>query len=152
MPLPLWSKSNSHFVAFFLKSKLLTEAIAVKGTCKSWNDVKKFKIPKNKPKKPELSNPSTTATYTIAMSNIHSSAASESKQEESTESDVINALPTAAPTSTPESSIDFDVGIASCVIKCKTEDSESDTLKLKQTKLSSYFAKKWILLFFIFIV
>ena len=76
------------------------------------------------------------------MSNIHSSAASESKQEESTESDVINALPTAAPTSTPESSIDFDVGIASCVIKRKTEDSESDTRKLKQTKLSSYFAKK----------
>ena len=76
------------------------------------------------------------------MSNIHSSAVSESKQEESTESDVINALPTAAPTSTPESSIDFHVGITSDVIKHKTEDSESDTLKLKQTKLSSYFAKK----------
>ena len=76
------------------------------------------------------------------MSNIHSSAVSESKQEESTESDVINALPTAAPTSTLESSIDFHVGITSGVIKHKTEDSESDTLKLKQTKLSSYFAKK----------
>ena len=70
---PLWSKSHSYFVAFFLKVILLTEVIAAKGTSKSRNDVKKLKIPKNEAEKPELSNPSTTATYTVAISSIHSS-------------------------------------------------------------------------------
>ena len=98
MPLPSWSKSHSHFVAFFLKAKLLTKAIAGKSTSRSRNNVKKFKIPKNKPEKPELSNPSTTATYTVAISSIHSSVVSENKQEESTQSNVTNTSTVAMPT------------------------------------------------------
>ena len=97
MPLPSWSKSHSHFVAFFLKAKLLTKAIALKGTSRSWANVKKFKIPKNEPKKPELSSPSTTVTYAVAMSSIHSSV-SENKQEESTQSNVTNTSTVAMPT------------------------------------------------------
>ena len=103
-----------------MKRKLLTEAIAAKGTPRSRNNVKKFKIPKNKPGKPELSNPSTTATYTVAISSIHSSVVSENKQEESTQSNVTN--------------------------------TSTDKRKSKQTKLSSYFTKKWILFFLIFVV
>ena len=72
MPLTSGSKSHSRSVAFFLKAKLLTKAIAGKSTSRSRNNIKKFKIPKNKPEKPELSNPSTTTTYTIAISSIHS--------------------------------------------------------------------------------
>ena len=79
MPLTSGSKSHSHSVAFFLKAKLLTKAIAGKSTSRSQNNIKKFKIPKNKPEKPELSNPSTTATYTIAISNIHSNSFTQSK-------------------------------------------------------------------------
>ena len=40
MPLPSWSKSYSHFVAFFLKAKLLDETIAAKDTSRSQNTVK----------------------------------------------------------------------------------------------------------------
>ena len=118
MPLPQSSKSRSHFVAFLLKAKLLTEAIAAKCTSRSRNNVKKFKIPKNKPERPELSKPekpelsnfSTTATYTVAISSIDSSVVSENKQEESTQSNVTNTSTAATPTiSTPESSINFDV-------------------------------------------
>ena len=109
----------------------------------SRNNAKKFKIPKNKPGKLELSNPSTTATYTVAISSIHSSVVSENKQEESTQSILTNRSTAATPTiSTPESSIDFDVEKTSLVIKRKAENSESDKPKSKQTKLSSYFTKK----------
>ena len=126
-----------------MKAKLLTEAIAAKGTSRSRNNVKKFKIPKNKPEKPELSNPSTTATYTVAISSIHSSVVSENKQEESTQSILTNKSTAGTPTiSTPESSTDFDVEKTSRVIKRKAENSESDKPKSKQTKLSSYFTKK----------
>ena len=82
MPLPSRSKSHSHFAAFFLKAKLLTEGIAAKGTSRGRNNVKKFKIPKNKPRQPELSNPSTKATYIVAIPSIHSSVVSENKSEE----------------------------------------------------------------------
>ena len=130
MPIPSWSKSHSHFVAFFLKAKLLTKAIAGKSTSRSRNNVKKFKIPKNKPEEPELSNPSTTATYTGAISNISSSVASENKQEESTQSNVTNTSTAATPTiSTPESSTDFDVEKTSCVNKGQAENCESDKAK-----------------------
>ena len=150
---PLWSKSHSYFVAFFLKVILLTEVIAAKGTSKSRNDVKKLKIPKNEAEKPELSNPSTTATYTVAISSIHSSVGSENKQEESNQSNVTNTSTAATPRiSTPESSIDFDAEETSHVIKCKAENSECDKPKSKQLKLSSYFRKKWILFFIIFVV
>ena len=143
MPLPSGSKSHSYSVAFLLKAKLLTKAIAGKSTSRSRNNIKKFKIPKNKPEKSELSNPSSTATYTIAISNIHSSVVSENKQEESTQSNVTNTSTAATPSiSTPESSIDFDVEKTSCLNKGKTENSESDKVKLKQKKLSPYFAKK----------
>ena len=153
IPPPSWSKSHSHFDAFFLKAKLLTEAIAAKGTSRSQNNVKKSKIPKNKPEKPELSNPSATATYTVAISSIHSSLVSENKQEESTQPILTNRSTAAAPTiSTPESSIDFDVEKMSLVIKRKAENSERDKPKSKQTKLSSYFAKNWILFFLHFVV
>ena len=153
MPLPSWSKSHSHFVAFFLKAKLLTEAIAAKGTSRSWNNIKNFKIPKNKPEKPELSNLSPKATYTIAISSIYSSVVSDIKQQDSTQSNVTNASAAATPTiSIPECSIDFDVKKTSHVIKRETENSESDQMKSKQTKLSSYFVKKWILFFLIFVV
>ena len=149
---PSWSKSHSYFVAFFLKVILLTEVIAAKGTSRSWNNVKKLKIPKNKPEKPELSNPSTTATYTVAISSIHSSVVSENKHEESTQSILTNRSTAATPTiSTPESSVDFDVEKTFRVIKCKAENSGSDKPKPK-TKLSSYFAKKWILFFLVFVV
>ena len=142
MPLPSGSKSHSYSVAFLLKAKLLTKAIAGKSTSRSRNNIKKFKIPKKKPEKPELSNPSTTATYTIAISNIHSSVVSENKQEESTQSILTNRSTAAAPTiSTLESAIDFDVEKTSLVIKRKAVNSESDKPELKQTKLSSYFAK-----------
>ena len=120
MPPPSWSKSHSHFVASFLKAKLLIEAIATKGTSRSRNNVKKFKIPKNKPKKPELSNRSTIATYTVAISSIHSSVVSENKQEESTQSILTNRSTAATPTmSTPESSIDSNAEKTSLVIKRK---------------------------------
>ena len=153
MLLPSWSKSHSNFVAFFLKAKLLAKAIAVIDTFRSWNTVKKFKIPKNKPKKPDLSNPSTTTTYTIAIPSIHSSVVSENKREESTQFNVTNILIAATPTtSTPESTIDFVVEVTSCAIKRKAEDSESVKPKSKQTKFSSYFIKKWILFFFNFFV
>ena len=126
-----------------MKGKPVTEAIAAKGTSMSRNNAKKFKIPKNKPGKLELSNPSTTATYTVAISSIHSSVVSENKQEESTQSILTNRLTAATPTvSTPESSIDFTVEKTLLVIKRKAENSESDQPKSKQTKLSSYFAKK----------
>ena len=126
-----------------MKAILLTEAIAAKGTSRSGNNVKKFKIPKNKPEKPNLSNPSTTATYTVAISSIHSSVVSENKQEESTQSILTNKSTAGTPTiSTPESSTDFDVEKTSRVIKRKAENSESDKPKSKQTKLSSYFTKK----------
>ena len=125
-----------------MKAKLLTEAIAAKGTSRSRNNVKKFKIPKNKPEKPELSNPSTTATYTVAISNIHSSVVSGNKQE-STQSNVTNTSTAATPAiSTPESSIDFDIEKMTRVNKGKAENSESDKAKSKQKKLLSYFAKK----------
>ena len=125
-----------------MKAKLLTKAIAGKSTSRSRNNVKKFKIPKNKPEKPELSNPSTTATYTVAISSIHSSVVSENKQEESTQSNVTNTSTAATPTiSTPESSVDFNVEKTSRVIKRKAENSESDKPKSKQAKLSSYFTK-----------
>ena len=118
MPPPSWSKSHSHFVAFFLKAKLFTKAIAGKGTSRSRNNVKKSKIPKNKPEKTELSNPSTTAPYTVAISNIRSSVVSE------------NTSTAATPTkSTPESSIDFDVEKTSCVNKGQAENCESDKAK-----------------------
>ena len=55
-------------------------------------------------------------------------------------------------TSTPESYIGFDVEIMPLFIKPKAKDSESVEPKLKQTKLSSYCAKEWIISFFIFIV
>ena len=126
-----------------MKAKLLTKAIAGKGISRSRNNVKKFKIPKNKPEKPELSNPSTTATYTVAISNIHSSVVSENKQEESTHSNITNTSTAATPTiSTPESSIDFDVEKTFRVNKGKDENSESDEARSKQTELSSNFAKK----------
>ena len=126
-----------------MKGKLLTKAIAAKDTSRSRNNVKKFKIPKNKPGKSELSNPSTTATYTIAISSIHSSVVSENKHEESTQSILTNRSTAATPTvSTPESSIDFNVEKTSLAIKRKAENSESDKPKSKQTKLSSYFTKK----------
>ena len=126
-----------------MKVILLTEVIAAKGTSKSRNDVKKLKIPKNEAEKPELSNPSTTATYTVAISSIHSSVVSENKQEESIQSILTNRSTAATPAiSTPESSIDFDVEKMFCVIKCKAENSESDKPKPKQMKLSSYFANK----------
>ena len=124
-----------------MKGKPVTEAIAAKGTSMSRNNAKKFKIPKNKPGKLELSNPSTTATYTVAISSIYSSAVSENKQETSTQSILTNRSTAATPAiSTPESSIiDFDVEKTSLNVKMKTE---SDKPKSKQTKLSSYFAKK----------
>ena len=124
-----------------MKGKPVTEAIAAKGTSMSRNNAKKFKIPKNKPGKLELSNPSTTATYTVAISSIYSSAVSENKQEMSTQSILTNRSTAATPAiSTPESSIiDFDVEKTSLNVKMKTE---SDKPKSKQTKLSSYFAKK----------
>ena len=126
-----------------MKVILLTEVIAAKGTSRSRNNVKKLKIPKNKPEKPELSNPSTTATYTVTTSSIHSSAVSENIQEESIQSILTNRSTAATPTiSTPESSIDFDVEKTSLVIKRKAENSENDKPKSRQTKLSSYFAKK----------
>ena len=126
-----------------MKAKLLTKAIAGKGTSRSRNNVKKFKIPKNKLDKPELFNPSTTATYTVAISNIHSSVASENKQEKSTQSNITNTSTAATPTiSTPESSIDFDVEKTFRVNKGKDENSESDEARSKQTELSSNFAKK----------
>ena len=103
----------------------------MKGTSRSRNNVKKFKIPKNKPEKPELSNPSTTATYTVAISSIHSSVVSENKQEESTQSILTNRSTAATPTiSTPGSSIDFNVEKTSLVIKRKAENSESDNFYL----------------------
>ena len=143
MPPPSWSKSHTRFVAFFLKGKLLTEAIAATGTSRSRNNVKKFKIPKTKPGKAELSNPSTTATYTVAISSVHSSVVSENKQEESTQSILTNRSTAATPAiSTPESSIDFNVQKTSLLIKRKAENSESDKPKLKQAKLSFYFTKK----------
>ena len=117
------------------------EANAGKGTSRSQNNVKKFKIPKNKLGKPELSNDSTTATYTLAISNIDSSVVSENKQKES--SNVTNTSTAATPTmSTPESFIDFDFEKTSHFIKGNAENSESDKAKSKQTKLSSYFAQK----------
>ena len=126
-----------------MKAKLLIKAIAGKGTSRSQNNVKKFKIPKNKLEKPELSNLSTTATYTVAISNIHSSVVSENKQEESTQFNMTNTSTAATPAiSTPESSIDFDVEKTPCVNKGKAENSESDKAKSKQEKLLSYFAKK----------
>ena len=134
-----------------MKAKLLTKAIAGKSTSRSRNNVKKFKIPKNKPEKPELSNPSTTATYTVAISNIHSSVVSGNKQE-STQSNVTNTSIAATPAiSTPESSTDFDVEKMSRVNKGKAENSESDKAKLKQKKLLSYFAEKSILFSLIFV-
>ena len=149
---PSWSKSHSYFVAFFLKVILLTEVIAAKGTSRSRNNVKKLKIPKNKPEKPELSNPSTTATYTVAISSIHSSAVAKYKEEESIQSILTNRSTAATPAvSTTESSIDFDVEKTFRVIKRKAENSESDKPKPKQTKLSSYFAEKW-LFFLVFVV
>ena len=103
-----------------MKAKLLTEAIAAKCTSRSRNNVKKFKIPKNKPEKLKLSNPSTTATYTVAISSIHSSVVSENKQEESTQSNVTNTSIAATPTiSTPESSINFDVEKTSVSLNVK---------------------------------
>ena len=85
-----------------MKAKLLTEAIAAKGTSRSPNNVKKFKIPKTKLEKPELSNPSTTATYTVAISGIRSSVVSENKQEESTPYILTNRSTAATPAiSTP---------------------------------------------------
>ena len=120
-----------------MKAKLLTKAIAGKSTSRSRNNVKKFKIPKNKPEKPELFSPSTTATYTVAISIIHSSLVSENKQEESTQSILTNRSTAATPTiSTPESSIDFDVEKKFRVIKRKAENSESDKPKPKQMKLT----------------
>ena len=80
-----------------MKVKQLTEAIAAKGTSRGRNKVRKFKIPKNKPEKPELSNPSTTATYTVAISSIRSSV-SKNKQEESTQYNVTNTSTAATPT------------------------------------------------------
>ena len=85
-----------------MKTKLLTKAIAVKGTFRSGNNVKKFKLPKNKPENPELSDPSTAATYTVAISSIHSGV-SENKQEESIQSNVTNTSTTTT-IPTPESS------------------------------------------------
>ena len=115
----------------------------MKATSRSQNNVKKFKIPKNKLGKPKLFNPSTTATYTVAISSIHSSVVSENKQEESIQSILTNRSTAATPAiSTPESSIDFDVEKMFCVIKCKAENSESDKPKPKLMKLSSYFANK----------
>ena len=93
-----------------MKVILLTEVIAAKGTSRSCNNVKKLKTLKNKPVEPELSNPSTTATYTVAISSINSSVVSENKQEESIQSILTNRSTAAIPTiSTPESSIHFDV-------------------------------------------
>ena len=115
----------------------------MKATSRSQNNAKKFQIPKNKLGKPKLFNPSITATYTVAISSIHSSVVSENKQEESTQSILTNRSTAATPTiSTPESSIDFDVEKTSLVIKRKAENSENDKPKSRQTKLSSYFAKK----------
>ena len=76
-----------------MKTKLLTKVIAAKGTFRNGNNVKKFKLPKNKPENPELTNPSTTATYTIVISSIHS-IVSENKQEESIQSNVTNTSTT----------------------------------------------------------
>ena len=136
-----------------MKENLLTKAIAGKGISSSWNTVNKFKVSKSKPEKPELSNPSTAATYTVAISSIHSSVVSENKQEDSTQSNMANASNPTTPTiSTPEFSIDFDVNKTSRVINSKAaENSESDKPKSKQTKLSFYFSKKWIL-FFLFLL
>ena len=107
----------SHFVAFVLKAKLLTKAVAAKGTSTSPNAAKKFKVLNNKPKKPELFIPSTIAASTVAIPSIHSSVVSENKMEESTGA-VTNTSTIAAPTtSASESSIDFDVEINSRVIK-----------------------------------
>ena len=120
MQLPSRSKSHSHFVAFFLKAKVLAEAIAAKHTFRSRNTVKKCKILKNRPKNPDLSNPSTTATYTVAIPSIYSSVVSENKQEEATQFNVTNTLIAATPTtSTPESTIDFNVEITSSAINVK---------------------------------
>lgn len=131
----------SHFVAFVLKAKLLTKAVAAKGTSTSPNAAKKFKVLNNKPKKPELFIPSTIAASTVAIPSIHSSVVSENKQEEeSTRSNVTNKSTRATPaTSIPESCIHFDVEITSCAIKRKAEDSESVQPKSKQMKLLSYF-------------
>ena len=120
-----------------MKVILLTEVIAAKGTSRSRNNVKKLKIPKNKPEKPELSNPSTTATYTVAISSIHSSAVAKYKEEESIQSILTNRSTAATPAvSTTESSIDFDVEKTFRVIKRKAENSESDKPKPKQMKLT----------------
>ena len=120
-----------------MKVILLTEVIAAKGTSRSRNNVKKLKIPKNKPEKPELSNPSTTATYTVAISSIHSSAVAKYKEEESIQSILTNRSTAATPAiSTPEFSIDFDVEKTFRVIKRKAENSESDKPKPKQMKLT----------------
>ena len=134
MPLPSWSKSHSHFVAFFLMAKLLTEAIAAKATSRSRNNVQKFEIPKNKPKKLELANPSTTPSYTVAISSIHSRVLSESKQEVSIQSNVTNTS-TAATTTiyTPESSIDFD----------SRKRPVSSNVNLKIVKVINWNQNKW---------
>ena len=131
-------------MAFFLKANLFTEAIVAKGTSRSQNnEILKFKFPKNKLKRPELSSPLTTATYTVTIPSIHSSVVSENKQEESTQCNVTNTWTAATPTtSTPESYIGFDVEIIPLVIKLIAKDSESVKPKLKQTKLSSYCTKK----------
>ena len=100
------------------------KAIAANGIFRSRNNVKRLKIPKNKPENPELSNASTTATYTAAISIIYSSV-SENKQEESIQSNMSNTSTAATATiSTPESSIDFDVEKKSPVslnVKLKTK-------------------------------
>lgn len=110
----------SHFVAFVLKAKLLTKAVAAKGTSTSPNAAKKFKVLNNKPKKPELFIPSTIAASTVAIPSIHSSVVSENKQEESAQFNLTNTLIAATPTtSTPESTIDFNVEITSSAINVK---------------------------------
>ena len=131
-----------------MKVILLTEVIAAKGTSRSRNNVKKLKIPNNKPEKPELSNPSTTATYTVAISSIHSSAVVKYKEEESIQSILTNRSTAATPAvSTTESSIDFDVEKTFRVIKRKAENSESDKPKPKQMKLTLLRSKCYFSLF-----
>ena len=100
---------------FFWRTKLLAEAIGAKDTFRSQNTVKKFKIPKNKPKKPELYNPSTTKKSTVAILSIHSSIASE-----------LNFTNTST-ASTPATSIHFDVEISSRAVKPRADSiSESE--------------------------
>ena len=131
-----------------MKVILLTEVIAAKGTSRSRNNVKKLKIPNNKPEKPELSNPSTTATYTVAKSSIHSSAVAKYKEEESIQSILTNRSTAATPAvPTTESSIDFDVEKTFRVIKRKAENSESDKPKPKQMKLTLLRSKCYFSLF-----